>query len=168
MDKTSIQYAIELDARDPLGHYRQQFAIRDPELIYLDGNSLGRMPKAAAQLGQELITTQWGDRLIRGWGEGWLEMPARIGNKIAALIGANPGEVLLADSTSINLYKLASAALQYQIGRTKVVTDNLNFPSDIYVLGSVIERAGKAHKLEIVASQDDIHGPGRRNYFCPG
>ena len=159
MDKNSLAYALELDANDPFAHYRQLFVINDPELIYLDGNSLGRMPKAAARLAQDLIERQWADRLIRGWGEGWLEMPGRIGDKIAALLGANPGEVLLADSTSVNLYKLASAALALQTGRTKVITDNLNFPSDIYVLGSVIEHAGKSHRLEVVLSEDDIHGP---------
>ena len=159
MDKNSFEYAQGLDANDPLAHYRNLFVINDPELIYLDGNSLGRMPKAAAQLAEDLIDRQWADRLIRGWGEGWLEMPGRIGGKIAALIEANPGEVLLADSTSVNLYKLASAALEHQTGRTKVVTDNLNFPSDIYVLGSVIKHAGQDHRLEIVPSQDDIHGP---------
>jgi len=159
MNTNSINYAIDLDTNDPLAHYRDLFEFSDPELIYLDGNSLGRMPKATAQLGQELITKQWADRLIRAWGEGWMEMPNRIGDKIATLIGANPGEVLLADSTSINLYKLASAALRYQKGRTKVITDNMNFPSDIYVLGSVIKSAGKNHELEIVPSQDEIHGP---------
>lgn len=159
MDKNSIETALELDANDPLAHTRALFVIDDPDLIYLDGNSLGRMPKAAAQLCRDLIEKQWANRLIRGWGEGWLEMPGRVGNKIANVIGANPGEVLLADSTSVNLYKLASAALTLQSGRTKVITDNLNFPSDIYILGSVIGQAGKSYQLEVVTSEDDIHGP---------
>lgn len=159
MNKIPIQSAIELDTSDPLAHYRDQFVITDPELIYLDGNSLGRMPKAAAQLGNDLINRQWADRLIRSWGEGWLKMPVRIGDKIGKLIGANQGEVLLADSTSINLFKLASAALQHQTGRPKIITDDMNFPSDIYVLGSVIEHAGRNHQLVIVPSDDDIHGP---------
>lgn len=159
MNKNSIDYAMALDANDPLASYRKLFVIKDPDLIYLDGNSLGRVPKAAARLAQDLIDRQWADRLIRGWGEGWLEMPRRVGDKIAALLGAEPGEVLLADSTSVNLYKLALAALAIQKGRTKVITDNLNFPSDIYVLGSVIENAGRDHRLEIVPSPDGILGP---------
>ncbi len=159
MDKNSFETALALDANDPLAQYRDQFVIRDPELIYLDGNSLGRMPKAAALLGRDLIEKQWADRLIRGWGEGWMDMPGRIGDKIAGLLGANPGEVLLADSTSVNLYKLASAALAFQTGRSKVISDNLNFPSDIYILGSVIGQAGKNFQLEVVPSEDDIHGP---------
>lgn len=159
MNKIPIQSAIDLDTSDPLGHFRDQFVISDPELIYLDGNSLGRMPKTAAQLGNDLINQQWADRLIRSWGEGWLEMPVQIGDKIGKLIGANPGEVLLADSTTINLFKLASAALQHQTGRSKILTDDLNFPSDIYVLGSVIEHGGGNHQLVIVPSEDDVHGP---------
>ena len=86
-------------------------------------------------------------------------MPARIGDKIAQLVGAYPGEVVLADSTSVNLYKLASAALRYQKGRAKVITDNMNFPSDIYVLGSVIQAASGEHHLEIIPSPDEVHGP---------
>jgi kynureninase len=159
MNTQAQNTATNLDTNDPLAKYRGLFEIRGPELIYLDGNSLGRMPKAAAQLGQDLINNQWADRLIRGWGEGWLEMPRRIGDKIATLIGANPGEVMLADSTSINLYKLATAGLQYQKGRKKIITDDMNFPSDVYILGGVIGSLGNRHTLEIVHSEDEIHGP---------
>jgi kynureninase len=159
MDINSIEYAQLLDESDPLAAFGALFVVTDPELIYLDGNSLGRMPKAAVKLGHEILNQQWADRLVRGWGDGWMELPQKIGNKIAPLIGAKPGEVLLADSTSINLYKLASAALQHQTGRTKIITDDLNFPSDIYVLGSLISRSSCEHQLEIIASPDDVHGP---------
>jgi kynureninase len=159
MDINSIEYALSLDASDPLAAFADLFVVTDPGLIYLDGNSLGRMPKAAAKLGAEMLNQQWADRLVRGWGDGWMELPHTIGNKIAPLIGATPGEVLLADSTSINLFKLASAALQYQTGRTKIITDDLNFPSDIFVLGSVLSRFSGEHRLEIVSSPDGINGP---------
>ena len=82
--------ARPLDASDPLASFRDRFVISDPDLIYLDGNSLGRLPKASVDLARDVIELQWGDRLIRSWGEGWLEAPSRIGAKIAQLIGAQP------------------------------------------------------------------------------
>ena len=147
---------------DPLSHFRDRFEITDPSLIYLDGNSLGRMPKAAPTLLNE-ITRMWGDRLIRGWNEGWwLDLQTRIGDKIAHLVDASPGEVIIADSTSVNLFKLAAAALQMRPGRTKIVTDDLNFPSDLYILQGVCRLLGPAYRLEVVPSEDGIHGPLER------
>lgn len=147
-----------LDARDAI-NYRNRFEITDPELIYLDGNSLGRMPKAVRPLLNE-VAAKWGDRLIRGWNEGWwLDLQTRIGDKIARLVGASSGEVIIADSTSVNLFKLAVAALQLQPGRKKIVTDDLNFPSDLYVLQGVCKLMGSDYTLEIVPSPDGIHGP---------
>jgi kynureninase len=145
-----------LDSTDPLAHFRDRFEIPDPGLIYLDGNSLGRMPKAVRPLVDELLT-KWSDRLIRGWNEGWwLDLQTRIGDKIGRLVGAEAGEVIIADSTSINLFKLAAAALEMRPGRTKIVTDDLNFPSDIYILESVCRAAGA--ELAIVPS-DGLNGP---------
>ena len=100
-----------------------------------------------------------GRALIRSWNEGWFTAPERIGAKIAALIGAQPDEVIVADSTSVNLFKLVVAALRLQQGRSRILTDNLNFPSDLYILQGAIDMLDKQHQLEIVSSPDDIHGP---------
>jgi len=153
-----LAHARTLDSSDPLAHYRARFEIPDPALIYLDGNSLGRMPKAVRPLMDELLT-MWSDRLIRGWNEGWwMDLQTRIGDKIGRLVGAEAGEILIADSTSINLYKLAAAALRLRPGRTKIITDDLNFPSDVYILESVCRLVGKEYELVVVPS-DGLNGP---------
>jgi kynureninase len=152
-------YAAQLDAQDPLAHFRARFVITEPDLIYMDGNSLGRLPKATVLLAEDLVLHQWGTRLIRSWNEGWFTAPERIGAKIARLIGAQPDEVIVADSTSINLFKLVVSALRYQQGRTRILTDNLNFPSDLYILQGAIDLLAKQHQLDIVPSLDAIHGP---------
>lgn len=157
--RSTIEHADELDRQDPLAHMRERFVIDDPTLIYLDGNSLGRLPKAAAELAQEIVLRQWGNRLIRSWGEGWLTTPEQVGAKIAHLIGAQPDEVIVADSTSVNLFKLVIAALRRQQGRTHIVTDDLNFPSDLYILQGALDLLGKQHSLEVIPSPDAIHGP---------
>ncbi|MDP6493507.1 MAG: hypothetical protein QGI28_08750, partial [Acidimicrobiales bacterium] len=109
--------ASALDAADPLAGFRGAFVHddADPDLIYLDGNSLGRLPVASATMAEDLVR-QWGHRLIRVWNEGWFEIAQRIGDRLAELVGAEPGEVVLADSTSIALYKTATAALQARPG----------------------------------------------------
>ncbi len=157
--QTNSAYAAELDAHDPLAHFRERFVIADPDLIYLDGNSLGRLPRTTVTMAEELIQQQWGERLIRSWNEGWFTAPERVGAKIAQLIGAHPDEVIVADSTSVNLFKLVVAALRIQHGRSRILTDNLNFPSDLYVLQGAIDLLDKHHHLDILLSPDDIHGP---------
>ena len=159
---TDLAYAAALDAHDPLAPFRDRFVVPDPALIYLDGNSLGRLPKATAARAADLITHQWGTQLIRSWNTGWLTAPQRIGAKIAHLLGADPDEVILADSTSINLFKLAVAALRARPGRTRILTDDLNFPSDLYVVQGAIDLLGGMHHLEILPSPDGIHGPADR------
>jgi kynureninase len=154
-DNLSIEYARELDARDPLARFRGEFIITDPGLIYLDGNSLGRLPQRSAALLEDAVRRQWGEELIRSWNAGWLEAPARIGDKIGRLVGAGPGQVIVSDSTSINLYKLASAGLALRPGRGKIVSDAFNFPSDLYVLQGLADERGR--RLERVASRDGIH-----------
>ena len=156
---TDATYAATLDVQDPLAHFRERFVISDPDLIYMDGNSLGRLPKATLALTEDLLSRQWGERLIRSWNEGWFTAPERIGAKIAALIGAQPDEVIVADSTSVNLFKLVVAALRMQRGRSRILTDNLNFPSDFYILQGAIDLLDKQHQLEIVSSPAGIHGP---------
>ncbi|GAB4580455.1 MAG: kynureninase [Anaerolineales bacterium] len=130
---TTPTYAQFLDEHDPLAGFRARFVVDDPDLIYLDGNSLGRLPRDTVTLARRLVEQSWGRRLIRGWNEGWININERIGDKIALLLGASPGEIAIADSTSTNLYKLALAALRARSGRTKIVTDDLNFPSDLYI-----------------------------------
>jgi len=133
----SRQTALRLDELDPLAPFRQQFVIDDPDLIYLDGNSLGRLPVATAKAVNDAVQQQWGRRLIRGWSDGWIGLSQRLGEKVGKIIGAEPGETRVCDSTSVNFFKLALAALQYQIGLgipPRVVTEAGNFPSDLYLL----------------------------------
>ncbi len=145
--------AQELDAQDPLREFRDRFVIDDPELIYLDGNSLGRLPKATIQLQRNLIEIHWGSGLIRSWSD-WLDLPQRLGNKIAKLIGVQEGEVLVCDSTSVNFYKLVMAALELRSDRTEIVTDEANFPSDLYLLQGCAK--DKRKRLTILPENTDI------------
>ena len=153
-----VDFAHELDARDPLARFRSEFVVADPTTIYLDGNSLGRLPKRSAERLRDAVEGQWGERLIRSWSEDWFDAPRRIGGKIAQLLGAAPDEVIVADSTSVNLFKLALGALQARSGRARIVTDDLNFPSDIYILRSVAKLVPDG-RLEIVPSRDGVHAP---------
>jgi kynureninase len=145
-----------LDAADPLAHFRDRFAIADPGLIYLDGNSLGRLPAATADRLARVVADEWGGELIRGW-DHWLDEPKRVGDRLAeAVLGARAGEVVVSDSTSVNFYKLALAALEAQPARLVIVTDRPNFPTDRYVL----EGLARARSLEIVwLEPDEIEGP---------
>jgi len=149
--------ALALDAADPLSAYRKLFIHGDAETIYLNGNSLGRLPTATPLVVEDVTTRQWGERLIRSWNEGWWDLQIELGGKLAPLLGAGEGEVLISDSTSLNLYKLATAALATASpGRRRIVTDDLNFPSDVYILDGV----ARAHGGELViVPSDGIHGP---------
>jgi kynureninase len=141
----SREAAAELDGADPLRAYRDRFVI-DPDVVYLDGNSLGCLPKATVARLERLVT-QWGQRGVRGWDEGWLELPLEVGDRLgASVLGAAPGQTVIGDSTTVCFYKLASAALDARPGRTQIVTDLGNFPTDRYVL----EGLARAHGLEIV------------------
>ena len=124
--------ARSLDASDPLASMKQRFAL--PEgVIYLDGNSLGALPKATVDILADTVTRQWGERLIRSWNEGWIEAPQRIGAKIAPLIGAAPSEIIVGDSTSANLFKLLVAALRLDPVRRTIVSEQGNFPTDLHI-----------------------------------
>jgi kynureninase len=152
-------HAQQLDAQDELAPFRQRFVIADADLIYLDGNSLGRLPQATTGTLNDLVETAWGERLIRGWNEGWIEAPARVGGQIARLLGAQPDEVIIADSTSVNLFKLLVSALQSQPDRHKIVTDDLNFPSDLYIMQGAAWLLGREMEIVVVPSPDGIYGP---------
>lgn len=149
-------YAKTLDAGDKLAPFRQAFHLPDPEMIYLDGNSLGRLPLTTIKRMQEVVSQEWGTDLIQGWGKGWYEAPHRIGEKIGTLLGAAPGQVIMGDSTSINLFKLTVGALRARPGRTRIVSDAMNFPSDLYIIQGCIELLGDQHQIEIVPSSDGI------------
>jgi kynureninase len=155
--KSSVNSA-ELDRLDPLARFREQFVISDPGVTYLDGNSLGRMPKQAALDIKNAIDRQWGEHLIQSWGEDWYDLPQRLGQKIAQLVGAKPDEVICCDSTSVNFYKLAHSMLSLRPERTKIVTDNLNFPSDLYILQGLCRQI-QGLELIVVKSPDGIHIP---------
>ena len=136
MADAALAEAEELDAKDPLGGYRDRFVVADPDTIYLDGNSLGRLPVATRQRLRVAVDEEWGRDLIRGW-SAWIDLARRTGDVLAEIVGAQPGEVILSDSTSVNLYKLASAALTARPGRPVIVTDDDNFPTDRYVLAGL-------------------------------
>jgi kynureninase len=133
-------YAEELDATDPLRGYRERFALDDPSLVYLNGNSLGALPLAVMRRMDTMLREEWGTALARSW-DHWVDLPRRAGDLVGELVGAAPGQVIVTDNTTVNLYKLASAALDARPGRHAIVTDRDNFPSDRYVLeGIAIER----------------------------
>lgn len=159
MFRTDAAFAHELDQQDALAPFRDRFVIEEPDLIYLDGNSLGRLPKATIDRVHDEMRRAWGERLIRGWNEGWYTLQERLGAKMAGLIGARPDAVVLADATSVNFFKLAVAALRLQSGRKQVLTDDLNFPSDVHILQGAIDILGDGRQLEIFPSADGIHGP---------
>lgn len=151
-----LDYAQARDREDELASFRQEFLQTDPETIYLDGNSLGRLPKRTIARTGTLLEHEWGERLVRGWNEGWFSAAERVGAKVASLVGAEPDEVIIADSTSVNLFKLVIAALRLNVGRNSIVTDSFNFPSDIYIMQGAIDLLGGTHTLELVSSADGI------------
>jgi kynureninase len=159
---TTLQDCQQRDAADPLRGLRDLFTI-PPGVIYLDGNSLGVMPKAATARAAEVVAQEWGQGLIRSWNTaGWVNLPHKLGNQVARLIGAGDGEVVVTDTTSINLYKALSAALniakQDAPQRRVVVSERSNFPTDLYIAQSLCQQHGYTLKLvepdEIAASID--------------
>jgi kynureninase len=133
--------AAEFDAIDPLARCRELFALPDG-VIYLDGNSLGACPASVGASLDDVIRRQWAERLIRSWDEGWWETPERVGARIAPLVGAEPGEVVVGDSTSVNIFKLAIAGARMKPGRTRVVVDASTFPTNGYIIESAARLLG--------------------------
>ncbi|MBO6528394.1 kynureninase [Erythrobacter sp.] len=140
-----LERARVLDAGDPLAHFRERFDV--PEgVIYLDGNSLGCLPKATPARLEQVVREEWGRDLIRSWNSaGWIDLPAKVGAKIAPLIGAQPHEVIACDSVSVNLFKLISAALKMRPGRKVVLSEPGNFPTDVYMIEG-LESQGLAER----------------------
>ncbi|WP_415643285.1 kynureninase [Sphingomonas antarctica] len=151
----TLEDAQALDRADPLAAFRQRFSLPE-NVIYLDGNSLGPLPVETPRRVAEAVAKEWGDGLVTSWNDaGWVDAPHRIGDKIARVIGARPGEVVVTDSTSVNLYKLIMAAAPLSPGRTEILTERGNFPSDLYVA----EGAARTLGLELrVVDRDDLVG----------
>lgn len=143
--------ADDLDARDPLAAKRAEFDL-DPTVCYLDGNSLGAPPRVVAARLTDVVREQWAGRLIRGWSEGWWGAPTRVGDRVAPLLGAGAGQVVVCDSTSVNLFKALVAAIRLNAGRDEILLDAETFPSDGYIADSVGRLIG--HRVHRVPAGD--------------
>jgi kynureninase len=135
------QTALALDAADPLSSWRGEFVIADDSLVYLDGNSLGMLPRRTVERLQRVMQEEWASGLIRSWDD-WLDLPGRVGDRLAPLIGANAGEVAVHDSTTINLYQLVVAACAMRPDRHVIAIDSQEFPTDRYVVDGVAQSRG--------------------------
>ncbi len=142
-DLTALPRATDLDAADPLAHHRARFVDADTDLVYFDGNSLGRPLRVTADRLSRFVTDEWGGRLIRGWDESWMQLPLSVGDDLGrSVLGAAPGQVVVGDSTTVLLYKAMRAAVAARPGRTELVLDRDNFPTDRYVAAGVAEECG--------------------------
>ena len=154
--RQSLESALARDAEDRLAPHRDAFALPDG-VIYLDGNSLGALPRNVAARVASTLEREWGHGLIRSWNEaGWIDLPARVGARIAPLIGADPACVVAADSTTVNLFKTVSAALALRPDRRRIVTETRNFPTDNYIAEGVIRQCGGRHELVHAADADAV------------
>jgi kynureninase len=151
----TLQQCQEMDAADPLARYRDGFVLPE-RIVYLDGNSLGALPRDAERRVREVMIRQWGQDLIKSWNvHDWIGVPARLGGKIARLIGAKPSEVVVADSTSLNVFKVLHAALRLKPERRVILSDSGNFPTDLYMAQGLTTLLGAGHELRIV-SPDEV------------
>jgi len=149
MTNIDLTYLQNLDAVDPLASKRHAFDLQD-DLIYLDGNSLGALPKATPAALQTVVKEQWGKSLIRSWNShNWMQQPTQLGDRIGQLIGADKGQTLVCDTTSVNIFKLAAAAVAMRPGRRKLVTETGNFATDLYLLQGLQRMLGQ--QIEVVA-----------------
>ncbi|MFW5757877.1 MAG: kynureninase [Bacteroidota bacterium] len=152
----TLSEAIQKDQNDSLKQFRSHFIKDDQNLIYLDGNSLGMLPADTPAVILKVVRQEWGDRLIRSWNEQWFDRFQKTSAKLSKIIGAQPDEVIISDSTSVNLFKLAWAALHYQKDKKTIVSDQLNFPSDIYVLQGLKKIMNQNHEIRLAQSKDGI------------
>lgn len=161
---TTRNHCLTRDEQDPLAAFRDQFDL-PPGVIYLDGNSLGARPTAALFRAQQVISQEWGHDLIRSWNSaGWFDLPKRLGNRLAPLIGAVDGEVVVTDTTSVNLFKALAAALSMQAadparaGRRVIVTERANFPTDIYMAQGLTSWLDRGYSLRLIDSPEQLAG----------
>ena len=139
---TDREYALELDRNDPLAHFRSRFVITDPDMCYLDGNSLGRLPHSTVIAVNDYMTQEWGREVVTGWSH-WVDEAQPIGDLIGrSALGAGPGQMLACDTTSVNFYQLALAAINARPGRKTIITDAANFPTDRYILEGIAKQLG--------------------------
>jgi kynureninase len=146
MKVTDRAYALELDKNDPLANYRSKFVITDPNLCYLDGNSLGRLPHATVKAVGDYLSQEWGNEVVTGWSH-WIDEAQVAGDLLGrAVLGAGTGQVLVCDTTSVNFYQLCLAAINARPGRKTIITDAANFPTDRYILDGI----AKSHRLNLI------------------
>ena len=149
MERTA---ALELDAQDPLREFKNRFVITDPDTCYLDGNSLGRLPHATVKAINDFLTQEWGPEVVAGWGH-WVDEAQSVGDLIGrSALGAGPGQVLACDTTSVNFYQLASAAIRARPDRKTIIIDAANFPTDRYIMQGLADQFGL--KLITIDNED--------------
>ena len=152
MNVTDREYALELDRNDPLAHFKSQFVVSDPQMCYLDGNSLGRLPKATVAAINNFMTHEWGPEVVTGWSH-WVDEAQPTGDLLAAAaLGAGSGQTLVCDTTSVNFYQLCLAAIHARPGRKTIITDAANFPTDRYILDGIAKQFNL--KLVIIDNED--------------
>jgi kynureninase len=157
MDVTKREYALALDASDPLAKYRELFVNNDPNQCYLDGNSLGRLPKATIQAVNDFMVSEWGNEVVAGWSH-WIDEAQTVGDLLGrAALGAAAGQVLVCDTTSINFYQLALAAIQARPDRKTIIIDAANFPTDRYIFQGIARQFG----LKLITIDNE---PGQCEY----
>ncbi|MEO0010739.1 MAG: hypothetical protein RIQ39_328 [Actinomycetota bacterium] len=152
MKVTDREYALELDKNDALAHFKSRFVITDPDLCYLDGNSLGRLPHETVKAVNDFLTHEWGREVVTGWSH-WVDEAQPAGDLLGrSVLGAAPGQVLVCDTTSVNFYQLCLAAINARPGRKTIITDAANFPTDRYILDGIAKQLGL--NLVIIDNED--------------
>ncbi|CAB4536208.1 MAG: aminotransferase class V-fold PLP-dependent enzyme [Actinobacteria bacterium] len=160
---TDREYALELDRNDPLAHFRSRFVITDPDMCYLDGNSLGRLPHSTIIAINEYMTQEWGREVVTGWSH-WVDEAQPTGDLIGrSALGAGPGQMLTCDTTSVNFYQLAVAAINARPGRKTIITDAANFPTDRYILDGIAKQLG----LNMVIIDNESAGSAENERITP-
>ena len=163
MDVTDREYALQLDSQDPLAKYKGLFFSDNPDICYLDGNSLGRLPNRTISVVNEYLTSEWGTKLVNGWAD-WIDEAEITGDLIGrAALGAAPGQVLACDTTSVNFYQLVGAALAARPGRKTIITDKGNFPTDRYILQGL----AKLHNLKLIEIDNESEGAAEFERITP-
>lgn len=163
MKATDRQFALDLDARDPLARFRSQFVISDQNICYLDGNSLGRLPLATIEAVNAFMKDEWGPEVVTGWGH-WVDEAQPTGDLIGrATLGAAAGQVLACDTTSVNFYQLALSAIHARPGRKTIITDAANFPTDRYILDGIAKQFG----LKLVIIDNESAGSAEYERITP-